>query len=420
MCNQPLAAADAERSRTPLWQQLDRYLRFPFSPQWLPVALIWAGLAALLPPLWISVAVVLLGGLPAMGIGSAVLAERGRERSSRSRRATTSGWRALTPLSRWRTALFQGLPVLVVLAGSGVLLLTVSVSAGLLVGGLLLLLVPAIWLAVEVEGAGPGAYAAMPGLLLSASRDGLVAALFASLGWMLCVALISVAMDLLPMPAVQALAAGLAGCWWLALSALCGDLLARHGRRWGYQGAAVPRATEPLDQRRERVQLAAGAFDRVLIGVSKTLKGKKATLADWQQHDRLLAVLGREDERRRRREDYLDVLIGAEAWQEALALLARQRREEPQWLPGSAGLRLALARGVADSAPKVAVQLLKDLHEQHPGFDGVGEAYLLLAQILAEQFGLAGKAEQYLRFVESHCRDAKLRQQVARCREAWA
>jgi hypothetical protein len=107
------------------------------------------------------------------------------------------------------------------------------------------------------------------------------------------------------------------------------------------------------------------------------------------------------------------------AWTEALALLARQREVEPAWLPASPSLRLALARGIHEQEPKVAVGLLKDLHDRHPDFSELGDAYLLLAKILAEQFGLAGKAEQYLRFVESQCRDAKLRKQVADYRAAW-
>ena len=117
---------------------------------------------------------------------------------------------------------------------------------------------------------------------------------------------------------------------------------------------------------------------------------------------------------------YLDVLIRADAWSEALALVARQRKRDPQWLPGAPVLRLALAEGIYEREPKLAVGLLKDLHDKHPDFADLGEAYLLLAKVLAEQFGLAGKAEQYLRFVESHCRDARLRQKVAECRDTWA
>ncbi len=107
------------------------------------------------------------------------------------------------------------------------------------------------------------------------------------------------------------------------------------------------------------------------------------------------------------------------AWSEALVLLSREREITPGWLPASPSLRLALARGIHEQAPKMAVALLKDLHDRHPDFSELGDAYLLLAKILAEQFGLAGKAEQYLRFVESQCRDAKLRKQVADYRAAW-
>ncbi|MGB2337636.1 MAG: hypothetical protein ACPH5V_10005, partial [Alcanivorax sp.] len=146
---------------------------------------------------------------------------------------------------------------------------------------------------------------------------------------------------------------------------------------------------------------------------------KKATVGDWHHHDQLLAVLGKEQERIALAEPYLDWLIGAQAWGDAMALVTRQRLRDRQWLPAAPALRLALAEGVYSRDPKLAVALLKDLHQKHPDFTDLGEAYLLLAKVLAEQFGLAGKAEQYLRFVESHCRDARLRQKVLECRAAW-
>ena len=130
-------------------------------------------------------------------------------------------------------------------------------------------------------------------------------------------------------------------------------------------------------------------------------------------------MASREEERRAAAPAYLDTLVAASAWAEALALLMRQREAEPGWQPAAPSLRLALARGIHEKEPKIAVSLLKDLHDRHPDFSELGEAYLLLAKILAEQFGLAGKAEQYLRFVESHCRDAKLRKQVTDYRAAW-
>ncbi len=130
-------------------------------------------------------------------------------------------------------------------------------------------------------------------------------------------------------------------------------------------------------------------------------------------------MLGREDERQANAEPYLDALVSAENWSAARQLIAEQQQRQPQWLPGDPGLRLVLARGLYDVDPKLVVNLLKEMHERHPEFSELGNAYLLLARALAEKFGLGGKAEQYLRFVESHCRDARLRQQVAEYRAAW-
>ena len=360
--------------------------------------------------------VALIAGLPTFAFSAALMTLRAGPR--KSRKAALPGWDCLGENTAWQSALWQALPAMLIIALAGFLVVAVSVPAGLLVMVIGMLLVPALWLAVLVQGAEPGAYAAAATYIASAPRDYGVAAGFAALGGVLVVALIAVAMDVLPLPLVQGLAGLLAAWWWLVLAGLCGDIAARHGRLWGLnQGGR--RVTQPLAERRQRTQLCAGRFDKVLLTTTKIIKTKKATVADWHHHDRLLAVLGKEQERAALVEPYLDILIRANAWSDALALVARQRKCDPQWLPVAPVLRLALAEGIYEREPKLAVGLLKDLHDKHPDFADLGEAYLLLAKVLAEQFGLAGKAEQYLRFVESHCRDSRLRQKVAEYRVAW-
>ena len=415
LCNHELAPA-GQSQVGPLWQRLDSYLRLPFALPLLPLMAIWAVLAALLPPLWTMVPVALLAGFPTFAFAAALMTLRAGPR--KTRKAAFPGWDCLGESGVWKSALWQALPAVVVIALAGGLMVTVSVPGGLLVAMIGMLLVPALWLAVLVQGAAPGAYAAAATYIASAPRDYGVAAGFASLGSVLVVALVMVAMDVLPVPLVHAVAGLLAAWWWLVLAGLCGDIAVRHGRQWGLnQGGR--RVTQPLAERRQRTQLCAGRFDKVLLTTTKIIKTKKATVADWHHHDRLLAVLGKEQERIALAEPYLDWLIGAQAWDDAMALVARQRLRDPQWLPAAPALRLALAEGVYSRDPKLAVALLKDLHQKHPDFTDLGEAYLLLAKVLAEQFELAGKAEQYLRFVESHCRDARLRQKVSECRAAW-
>lgn len=415
LCNHDLSPA-GESQVGPLWQRLDSYLRLPFSLQLLPLLAIWPVLAALLPPLWTMLPVALVAGLPTFAFSAALMALRAGPR--KGRKAAFPGWDCLGESDVWKSALWQALPTLLVIGLAGFLMVAISVPAGLLVAVIGMLLVPALWLAVLVQGPEPGAYAAAATYIVSAPRDYGVAAGFASLGCVLVVALVAVAMDVLPQPLVQGVAGLLAAWWWLVLAGLCGDIAVRHGRLWGLnQGGR--RVTQPLAERRQRTQLCAGRFDKVLLTTTKIIKTKKATVADWHHHDQLLAVLGKEDERIALAEPYLDWLIRAQAWSDALALVARQRQRDSQWLPDAPVLRLALAEGIHEREPKLAVGLLKDLHDKHPDFSDLGEAYLLLARVLAEQFGLAGKAEQYLRFVESHCRDARLRQKVAECRVAW-
>lgn len=81
--------------------------------------------------------------------------------------------------------MLQALPALMVMMPAGFMLVWVSVSAGLLIGALGLFLVPAFWLAIQVQGAQPGSFAAALTYIFSAPRDYLVAGLLASVGWLL-------------------------------------------------------------------------------------------------------------------------------------------------------------------------------------------------------------------------------------------
>ncbi len=300
LCNQELHST-AQGQGGPLWRQLDRYLRYPFAPLLLPVLLVWALLAALVPPLPVMVPVALLGGLPAWGFGRAVMALRSHP--GKARKIAVPGWDCLSDMAGWRAAMLQALPALMVMVPAGFMLVWVSVSAGLLIGALGLFLVPAFWLAIQVQGG-------------------------------------------------------------LALACLCGDILARHGRLWGLD-QGVRKVSAPLEERRQWVQLCAGRFDKVLLSTGKSLTHKGATVADWQRYDRLLEITGREDERRSQAPAYLEKIVLASAWSEALVLLSREREITPGWLPASPSLRLALARGIHEQAPKMAVALLKDLHDRH-------------------------------------------------------
>lgn len=109
----------------------------------------------------------------------------------------------------------------------------------------------------------------------------------------------------MPLSLAQGVAGALAALWWLALACLCGDILARHGRLWGLD-QGVRKASAPLEERRQWVQLCAGRFDKVLLSTGKSLTHKGATVADWQRYDRLLEITGREDERRSQAPAYLE------------------------------------------------------------------------------------------------------------------
>ncbi|MQX53146.1 B-box zinc finger protein [Alcanivorax sediminis] len=417
LCNQSVEPF-GQGSTAPLWHRLDRFLQYPIQLSLLPALLIWAVVAAVIPPIPALLALAVLGGIPAFGFAQAIMADKAQSRRHYHRQRTPR-WQDLSSGLGWAGALLQAAPAIVLLLASMALMTWVSTVAGLVLGGVAMLLMPALWLSIQVHGATPGAWAAAPTYIFSAPRDYLVAALVAVLGWLSSAAVVMVVMDVLPAALTQAVGGALAAYWWLSLAAVCAAMLESHGRLWGLNPGA-PRVTQPLAERREHVLLCAGRFDKVLLSSAKVVKTKKASLADWKKNDHLLAILGKDSERQQQVEPYLDVLVAANDWPVALQVITDQRARESNWLPAGPAIRLSIAKGVYDLAPKMVVNLLKDLHQSYPDFDDLGEAYLLLAKTLGEKFGLSGKAEQYLRFVEHKCQSARLRMQINELRQAWA
>mgnify|MGYP000742983381 CR=1 FL=1 len=127
LCNQELESSEQGQGG-PLWRQLDRYLRYPFTPVLLPLLVVWALLASLVPPLPVMVPVVVLAGLPAWGFARAVMALRSHP--GKARKSHTPGWDCLSDMAGWKAALLQALPALLVMVPAGFVLVMVSVPSG--------------------------------------------------------------------------------------------------------------------------------------------------------------------------------------------------------------------------------------------------------------------------------------------------
>lgn len=412
LCQKALTPVESGNNSRPLWQQLERFLRIPMAPVLIPLWLGWAVLAAALPGQGPGMLAALLGAVPVFLFAAALMACYGQGRPGRA--IALPGWQVASDATRWRQGALLALPVLLVAGMSGLLM----VWSGLLWGGVLmslgLLVVPSLWLAVIVEDQGVESYSAVLTYAFTDKEDYGVMALFAVATAWLVLGLASVGQDLLPPPLARGVAAALLAWWTLALAALAGQVIQRQARLWRYGAGVPPRVDEPLDQRRLRLQLSAGRFDTALSTVAP---GPRATLQQWQYHDRLLEVTGRHEQRQQQAESFLQVLARHEDWSRAQDVIRQQRQAQPGWLPQSPALRLQLAQGLHELQPRLAVQLLRDLHQSHPDFPEIADAYWLLARVLAEQFDQHSKAEQYLRFVESRG-NTRLRQEIAAYRAA--
>ena len=98
--------------------------------------------------------------------------------------------------------------------------------------------------------------------------------------------------------------------------------------------------------------------------------------------------------------DYVHRLLHMNKPSDALRVFVESYHVEPGFKLASARERHEVAKLLhANNQPRAALSLLNNLHKEHPSYEGIPSAYLMVAQILFEYFGEEAKARQILEFL---------------------
>ena len=419
LSNKPLVPLMPALSRTPFWMILPFFLRYPLAP------------AAALMLLLAALPLALLSAHPAGWAMAALLWLVPLRYAVQALLSLSRGHFSAPPLTALGAPegwpLTVGMAVIMAVTIGGPLLLAWQLDGRAVWLVLLpgLALVPSLLLALLRAGALPGALKIVhqPWLVLGVhglavtAFSVLLGALVAGAGWML--------VDLLPRWLAVPLTAWLGGAGFLVLVAVLGYLACQWQEELDIPTPARLRRERrrrhrrPEDERRLQVLLREGRYDKVKGILRARLDKQPQSLVLQEQLMQLLFATG----------DHAAVLAQAEGWLQALlkhdqafrvADIMRQLRAlDEKYRPQDPALCADIAGLLREAGqPRQAVWLLQDLHQRTPEWNGLPQAYLLLARILATDLQWPAKAEQFIRFVESRFRQPQYRLLTQECREA--
>jgi tetratricopeptide (TPR) repeat protein len=142
----------------------------------------------------------------------------------------------------------------------------------------------------------------------------------------------------------------------------------------------------------------------------------KANPSDVEARDRMLKLVritGHEMLHTEQARDFISYLIGESKMAFAARVFEAAYEYDKQFRPAKPVERLDMAKYLRqNNQGKLAMAILNNLHRDFPSFDRVPEAYLIVAQLLAEKFNDDERAIQVLEFVIKNYASHALRNEV--------
>ena len=125
--------------------------------------------------------------------------------------------------------------------------------------------------------------------------------------------------------------------------------------------------------------------------------------SDIEARQRLLKLTrltGDQELHRQQGQDFISYLIAENKMGPAVKVYQEGSEFDKSFKPAKAVERMDMARYLRQSNQgKLAMAVLNNLHSDFPTFDGVPDAYLIVAQLLAEKFNDDQRAIQVLEFI---------------------
>lgn len=406
-CKATLLALGGAHNAPPFWQQLMAFLRYPFS-------LIGGGLMLLgfLLPLLVPQGMLLHMVRLAFLVGITLYLWAAFE-------AVASG--KLEPIKPLDLVKALGKPLavylgfmLVVMALLASYVLAKDRFVGTVVTVLLLGMLPALLIGVGLNRSVGSGF----------SKDGVIAVLrgvgpvYAAV-FLLPVlllaglqAFVGLFADVLPVVLGQALAMVAYTYLAIVVFALSGYVLFQYQEELNYtpEGGTAKRKQykkgDPV-QLQVEMYLKDGSYGKaVSLLKADALDKKMATLSQHERYQKLIWVMGQEEQLRAHATPYFKQLLQAGRGIQVAGLLRDYTQRYPDFKVGDPEVRLDMAQAFEQQGDyKLAVHVLNGLHKDHPHYPGLPIAYLLAARLLAEKLNLPQKALALVEFLHGRYRN---------------
>ncbi len=175
-----------------------------------------------------------------------------------------------------------------------------------------------------------------------------------------------------------------------------------------FEAEAEPEATPAIPGLREvEILFHEGKLDEAKDRLLALVTREPGEMAYRERLHRLLVHTRDIEGLRRHSADYVSRLLLHGKPSEALRVFTDAYRLDREFKFGDAKQRHRMAELLANNGQdRAALALLNNLHRDFPKYEGVPEAYLLVARILSEKFNQDDRARQVLDFIESRYPDS--------------
>jgi hypothetical protein len=193
----------------------------------------------------------------------------------------------------------------------------------------------------------------------------------------------------------------------LVCFAMMGYLLYEHADKFDFSHA-MPRGKDlPQDEYDRRTVLGLshiyaqeGKVADALKIINKALMRWQADMALCERKYRLLRLTPEAKSLPLFVEDYLRMLLAANHAASACGVYLDMRAIREDYLPAGGDIRFGLARHLVERGKwQDASRLLVNMHSSHSDFDGIGDAYVLLARVYLEGLGNQANAARIIAFL---------------------
>lgn len=409
LCNGELKRLGAADSAAPFWQHLTDFLRYPFSP----VGLILLALAFVAP-------LIAGAGMAAYVAGAIVLLLASKYAWTALEQASGGeieplGMEKLGRADNNELAFGVGVLLVVCCGATGYLYLKSAVY-GTALAVLLLLLLPALLIAVATNrslGSGlnaEGVKAALAGVgPVYAAVALLSVLLFATLQ-----SLVSIFADILPEAWGNAMALTAYSYFLIVIFVLAGYLLLQYQESLGFTpltGAGkAKRSARKVDPAVMAVEMSLkeGNYTRALGILRKESEKKAAALSTHERYHKLLVLMNDEAGLRGHAQNYFKMLLESGRDTQALALMREYNQRLPGFRPDDPDVCLDLAATFERLGDyKLAVHVLNGMHKDSPHYPRLPEAYLMAARLLTEKLALPQKGLALVQFLDGRFKTHK-------------